>query len=264
MKTNLLKEIVKKTVINSVVHYFEKNIDKRRDFQILDLIMPRERKIRSIVGGFETSMGRTLWEPLAKQIATHNGFVIVKANLEAPAIMPASLSSTLQIILEARENQNILHNGKTSHEAIKQNCQQFLANPISNFVAAPKGHGVDIWLRKEGIEYFFDTKTVQPNVGNFKGFMRQILNWYAYYYSKNPKGNAVGRIIFPYNPYEGNFWNKCKGGGRPLEKGTEAWVEDEFWDFISGIQGTFKFIKESFVELHNEKTLERHLDSLFK
>lgn len=145
--------------------------------------------------------------------------------------MPGSLSSTLQIIIEARENQNSLYNAQSSHAAIKNICQQFINSPISNFQKAPRGNGVDIWLKKNNTDYFFDTKTVQPNVGDLRKFLRQVLYWYSYFYSKHPSGNAIGRIVFPYNPYTGDFWKHIKASGRPLEKHEEAWVENEFLGF---------------------------------
>jgi len=51
--------------------------------------------------------------------------------------------------------------------------------------------------QKNNINYFFDTKTVQPNVGSYSKFVEQILNWYAFFYAKNPTGKAVARIVFP-------------------------------------------------------------------
>lgn len=259
-----LKKIIKETATQSIFGYFKKNINRKRSFQILDLLIPRERNIRSIVGGLETSMGRTLWEPLAKTIAELNGFTIIKRNLESPINMPGSLSSTLQVVIQARESQNNLYDAKESQEAIKNICKQFINSPISNFEKAPRGNGVDIWLQKAGIDYFFDTKTVQPNVGDLRKFLRQLLYWYSFYYSKHPKGRAIGRIVFPYNPYDGEFWKYCKANGKPLEKGEEAWVENEFWDFISGYKNTFELIKEAFIELYDEKILERELGKLFK
>jgi len=259
-----LKPLIKQTAINSIVHYFKKNLNKKRSFQILDLLIPQERNIRSIVGGLETSMGKTLWEPLAKEIAKQNGFAIKNEDLEAPVNMPGSLSSTLQIVLEARENPNSIYNARTSHAAIKDICQQFIHSKIESFQKAPRGNGVDIWLNKNDTDYFFDTKTVQPNVGDLRKYLRQILSWYGYYYAKHPTGNAVGRIVFPYNPYPGDFYKYCKAGAKPLEKGEETWVENEFWDFLSGLQNTFGLIKESFMELCDEKTVEKELNKLFK
>lgn len=259
-----IKQIIKNTVTESIVLFFKSNLKKKKKFQILDLLIPRERNIRSIVGGLETSMGRTLWEPLAKQLATNNGFVVVKGDLKSPVNMPNQLGSTLQIIIESRESRNEIYDGNSSHEAIKNICKQFEIHKITDFSKPPRGNGVDVWLQKDGIDYFFDTKTVQPNVGDFKKFLRQILFWYGFFYSKNPSGTAIGKIVFPYNPYPGDFWKYSKGNGKPLEPKTEAWVEDEFWDFISGTSNTFDLIKMAFIELFNEKTLELELNKLFK
>ena len=43
------KEIIKRTVKSSIVAFVQKNIKKKPKFQVLDLIIPKERKIRSII-----------------------------------------------------------------------------------------------------------------------------------------------------------------------------------------------------------------------
>jgi len=266
MKKEDLKNIIKDAAVKSISAFFDTKLKSKKEanFQILDLVMPKERKIRSIVGGLETSLGTTLWEPLAKEIAAGNGFVVKQANLEAPANFPAALSNTLQNIVQARQQNNGQYNGVSSHSAIKAVCQQYINSPIGSFIKAPTGSGVDIWLQKNGMDYFFDTKTVQPSVGAYDKFLTQILNWYAYYYSKHPTGNAEAKIVFPYNPYGANdFWSKTIDGGKPIERNTEAWVENEFWDFLSGEQNTFLLIKESFSEIFTEGTLETSLDTIF-
>lgn len=263
MEKDVLKAIIKTATIKSIINFTDRTLKKKSNFQILDLLMPKERKIRSIVGGMETSMGTTLWEPLAKEIAKANGFTVVNEKLKKPTIMPASLDATLGLIRNDRQNYTNSFNAESSHQAIKNVCQPFLVNRITEFSKAPTGSGVDIWLFKDGVDWFFDTKTVQPNVGDFKKFLDQIMNWYAYYYSNKPDGHAEGRIVFPYNPYDGDFWDKTKAGARPLTPGLEAWVEDDFWDFLSGYAGTFHLIKESFAEINQERTLEASLDKIF-
>lgn len=52
--------------MKNIEGYARRSLKKNRKFQILDLLIPNERKIRSIVGGLETSLEPTLWEPLAK------------------------------------------------------------------------------------------------------------------------------------------------------------------------------------------------------
>lgn len=257
------KSIITETVINSVISFAKAKANKKSNFQILDLLIPKERKIRSIVGGLETSLGTTLWEPLARALASKNGFKVIRKKLQSPVNIPANLANALNSILADRKGTSSIYDANSSHNEIKRVCQSFINSPITGFENAPKGYGVDIWLKKDNIDYIFDTKTVQPNVGGYTKLMEQVLTWYAYYYSKNPTGNVVARIIFPYNPYQNySFWEKTVGKGFPLEPQEEAWVQDEFWDFCSGLDGTFSLIEESFIEIREKKILHKELNNL--
>lgn len=259
----LANKIIKDTVRSSIVDFAKKSLRKRASFQILDLIIPKERKIRSIVGGLETSLGTTLWEPLAKALAKENGFEVIASDLSCPTNMPSNLANTLQSIIEDRKHNTGLYTAETSHQEIKRIFQSFLNRPIDKFEKAPRGKGVDIWIKKKNINYFFDTKTVQPNLGTLTGCMEQILTWYAYFYSQYPQGNAVARIVFPYNPTpELSFWDGVIGKGKPLEPVQEAWVENEFWDFCSGLTDTYTLITQAFSELKESGELEDALNSL--
>ncbi len=42
---------------------------------------------------------------------------------------------------------------------------------------------------------------MQANVGSYNRCFSQVLNWYAYFYSRYPNQQAFSRIVFPYNPY---------------------------------------------------------------
>jgi hypothetical protein len=264
-RTNDIEGIIRSTTISSVTNFAQNRLRRREGtFQILDLLIPRERKIRSIVGGMETSLGKTLWEPLAKSLARANGFEVINEDLLSPAIMPAVLQNTIAIITESRLNRVAEYTAAICHTQIRNACQSFITNPIANFSKAPRGFGVDIWLRKDEVNYFFDTKTVQSNIGNFTKYFNQVINWYVYYYSRYPNGNAQARIVFPYNPYPGDYWHGAIGGGFPLEAHNEAWVEDEFWDFCSGIENTFDHIKATFENIAESGDLQEQIDRLFE
>ena len=181
-------DISRRTVIESISNFIRNRANRVPNFQILDLIIPTERRIRSVVGGMETSLGTTLWEPLAKNLARLNGFEIIGANLQAPANMPGNIQNTIQIITEGRINRNRIYTAQYCHDRIKEVCQGFIQQPINEFVTAPRGFGVDIWLRKDNINYFFDTKTVQSNVGGWTKYFNQLLNWYSYFYARFPDG----------------------------------------------------------------------------
>jgi hypothetical protein len=262
--SNQIKETIRKAIIKSITEFAKKSLKKKAKFQILDLIIPKERKIRSIVGGLETSLGSTLWEPLAKELAQRNGFEVITSKLKAPTIMPASLHNTVSNIIEDRKGSSPSLNGISSHDKIRDDCQRFIKSPITDFTKAPSGFGVDIWLKKNGINYFYDTKTVQPNVGTLSKCMEQVLNWYSYFYSRYPSEKAEGRIVFPYNPHDGDFWSKTINRGKPLDPISEAQVGDEFWDFCSGEVGTVEKIFAVFDELQASGELSQTLEELLK
>lgn len=256
--------IVRETVINSISRYIRNRRNVQPNFQILDLIIPTERKIRSVVGGMETSLGTTLWEPLAKAIARENGFEIVNEDLLCPSNMPGMLQNTVQVLIDGRNNRNALYTAQYCHDSIKEVSQNFLINPINDFSSPPRGFGVDIWLKKDNVNYFFDTKTVQANVGTYAKCLSQVLNWYAYFYSRYPDQNASARIVFPYNPYgEYDFWQKTIGGGWPLEPTNEGWVQNEFWDFCSGLDNTYSIIYDAFVNISETGDLEEIIQEIF-
>lgn len=259
-----IDKTIRRAIIKSVTEFAKKSLRKKANFQVLDLIIPKERKIRSIVGGLETSLGSTLWEPLAKELAKNNGFEVISSKLMAPTIMPASLQNVLSNVIEDRLGLNPSLNGISSHNRIRESCQRFLKSPITSFTKAPTGFGVDIWLKKEGINYFYDTKTVQPNIGTLAKCMEQVLNWYTYFYCRFPSERAEGRIVFPYDPHNGNFWNKTINRGKPLDPVYEAQVENEFWDFCSGQEGTIEKIFAVFGEVAESGELSQTLEELLK
>lgn len=263
MNKSEIKKIVKETIVNSITNYAKNSLNKKPKFQILDLLIPKERKIRSIVGGLEGSLGTTLWEPLAKALAAKNGFTVIEQDLMCPTNMPSGLNNALQSITDDRKASGGLYDAKGSHDALKRVCQTFKNNPIEKFKKPKSGRGVDVWLVKDDINYFFDTKTVQPNLSALTGCLEQVLGWYAFYYSRFPDGQAQGRIVFPYNPTpEKSFWDGVIGGGKPLEPTEEGWVEDEFWDFCSGYTGTYSIIEESFNEIRISGELNEILENL--
>lgn len=110
------EDVIKSTVINSIKRFAASTLNANRKFQILDLLIPKERKIRSIVGGLETSLGTTLWEPLGRALASNNGFVVHNRSLQKPTHMPGNLESILNAVITDRTQGSGIYNGASSHE----------------------------------------------------------------------------------------------------------------------------------------------------
>lgn len=222
-----------------------------RSNQPLDLLIPTERKIRSLVGGLETSMGTTVWEPIAKTLASLNGFEVIQEKILKPQPFPIELASELARVISLREDPTTWISARECADRFRKVCESIDRSQIT-YVRPPSGTGVDIWIRKAGKEYAFDTKTVQPNVGSIKSFNKQILEWYAYRICKDPAVEIECKIAYPYNPYPNNFWAHVPHTTGILEPGVDALVENEFWDFLSGFKNTYQVLLDIFTELHDE------------
>ena len=79
-----------------------------------------------------------------------------------------------------------------------------------------------------------------------------------------PTKKVEARIIFPYNPYNRDFWKGTVNNGKPLIKGNEAWVADEFWCFCTGKKGAYNIIMQAFKDIGKEKLVTKQLNKLFK
>ena len=249
-----IKFKIKENLKKSIRKFFKNK--KIKNYQILDEIFPNERRIRSLIGGLETSLGTTCWEPIAKTLAELNGFKIITKKILRPEPFPHQLQNEFNKLVSEREN-------KPSNQIIStEECVKRLRNAatkinpqdIIQYTSPPSGTGVDIHFYKAGIEYVFDIKTTQPNQGNFKGFNRQLLEWYTYRFAENPDANLEARIAIPFNPFTKSWYEhqKSKLINCSLDVNKDIWVENEFWDFCSGTENTFEQLQTLFVELGQE------------
>ena len=253
-----LKSKIKKTIegaIRSFFHNKEVNVT-----HVLDTIFPVERRIRSLIGGLETSIGTTVWEPIASLLAEENDFIIKEEVLLMPE--PFVLNTDVADLRKLREDK------QTKISMVE--CVQKLRDKAKNIKVAnlsykkpPSGKGVDLYLIKNEKEFVFDIKTNQINQGDGLKLNLQLLEWYAYKLTQNPDAQIEARIAFPFNPYRGDWWDHNGSRAYPLEKGKDAWVENEFWDFCSGQKNTWGDIYEIFVELGKENFGDKFKD-IFK
>lgn len=247
--------------IRSAILQYVKNFTYKNT-QPLDLLIPNERKIRSVVGGLETSMGTMVWEPVALTLAKSNGFKVLNKKILRPDPFPEKLASELYKLIHLRENRNTWINTQECITRLKLICKK-LNSRKTNFVPPSAGTGVDLYFEKNGIEYAFDIKTVQPNVGSIKSFNKQLLEWYAYRIFKKPEVIIECKIAYPYNPYSSDFWTHSPHNRGILQPKIDAVVENEFWDFLSGINYTYQQISAIFMEL-NKEGFGKELSKLIK
>lgn len=112
------------------------------------------------------------------------------------------------------------------------------------------GKGIDLWLRKDNIEYIFDIKTNQINQNGGLSLNRNLMDQYTFRILQNPNVEVYCKITFPFNPFGNTDWWTAQGSRvYPLQPIVDAVVENEFWDFLSGEKNTWECIQQIFDEL---------------
>jgi hypothetical protein len=119
---------------------------------------------------------------------------------------------------------------------------------------------VDVYLESEDTEYFFEIKTVKPNMQSFKAIKKQLLEWIALKSSREAIYKIIKTaVIIPYNPYEPEPYERWTLQGL-FDLKEEILVGKEFWDLV-GVIGAYEALLNTFeaagMELYNE------IDSVF-
>lgn len=260
MNDKQISALIKETVESSIRNFFEgKTVEVQH---VLDKIFPKERRIRSLIGGLETSLGERLWEPLAKAFAQNNAFEVLdesKFNKELiPQDIPEPLLGCLSKWKRSRDaEKNLSLDGyiKELRNLIKKTDRSAI-----KYGKASKGEGLDIWLKKDGKEFLYDIKTNQINAGSGPKFNENIMKWYLYRLIHDPTLDISCKIAFPFNPHKGDFWKKEGGKASPLIPSVDAVVGDEFWGSLLGKQNAWQLIEKTFEELGKEKFGEQFKD----
>jgi hypothetical protein len=263
-----LKQEIKETLKTAIRSFFkkkQKSSQRKKSISktsnILDILFPKERRIRLLIGGLETSMG-TVWEAIAVKLAQQNGFSIMSNKILMPSPFPEELAKTLDKLLYTRINRKTLIFTEDCITQLKEAAQK-IDSDIITFVKPPSGHGVDLYLKKNNTEYLFDLKSPQPNKGDFPRYTRQLLEWYAYKFAQNPSLQLEARIAFIFNPFEKSWYEEQKSKiSTCLDINRDIYVENEFWDFCSGQENTWQALESLFYELKAEN-FDREFEDIF-
>jgi hypothetical protein len=235
----------KKFVIETIKDYLN-NKKPPTTFHPMDLIFPNERYTHSLMHGLVTSLGTTLWEPIAKKIAKKNNFTILDTddfNNNAPI-----LESDINLAINEFHNNRLEKKDKI--EVLIKNISEIIKNKDLTKVKRKKikkGDGLDLWLKKENTEYMFEIKTVQINAGAGESFSLKLCKLIAHRLLRgDPPEKLKAAVVFPYNPYKVDFYQKEKGKISPMIPKDDALAADDFWDILTEEKNSTKKILDAF------------------
>lgn len=263
-----IETIVETIVEEAIRSYLDRKTSPKTKHVILDEIFPVERRIRSIVGGLEGSIGTKIWEKLSYIFANKSGFNIQKPKeFYKPKKLPNRISDFLaKVDNERKDNPDQTNFNKILTE-LREMCLQESSDAIE-FVSTSSGDGIDMWFMKDGRHYIFDTKTVQINSSNANNFANKVLHWYSYFWLRYPNEDVTVGIVFPYSPYGPTFdsdswWQNNGGRAKPLQREMDAFVQDEFWDLITGTKDSWKRIKTGIKRVGSRNLAEKYSELFY-
>lgn len=200
----------------------------------------------SFIHSLATTLGMSVYEDVSKIIAKeHSEEVFTKMDLGG--VLSKDQKSTIaNIIRELRNGERRVNKEKETKEVLKVSAED----------GKPQKEGkiADFYMKKDKVEYYFEIKTVKPNIDVFTKSKTKLLEWVA------RKRKSVKTILaFPYNPYHPEPYSRFTEQGL-LEKGEEFLVGEEYWDFLGG-KNTLKDLLEEF-DLIGKKFKEQILKKI--
>lgn len=107
------------------------------------------------------------------------------------------------------------------------------------------GNIADFYMLRDGIEYFFEIKTVKPNIDVFEKSKLKLLEWIA-----RKRQHVKVYLAFPYNPYHPQPYSRFTETGM-MNHPNDFLIGEEYWDLIGG-ENTFPSLLETFDEVGKE------------
>ena len=185
----------------------------------------------SFIHSIATTLGMSIYEDVSKIIAEETAKECFTKYDVGGVISREQKSVIDEIVRKLRNGER-----KVNHE---QESKQVLNTSAKDGKAQKEGRIADFYMLRNNTEYYFEIKTVKPNIDVFTASKTKLLEWIA----RRRKLVKVF-LAFPYNPYHPQPYERFTEQG-VLERGKEFLIGKEYWDFL-GDEKTFEQLLELF------------------
>jgi hypothetical protein len=201
----------------------------------------------SFIHSLATTLGMSIYEDVSVIIASENSQEAFR-NYGVGGVISTEQKTVIDKIVSELRNGDRKSNIEDEKALILQSSKE-------NATYQKSGNIADFYMKREGIEYFFEIKTVKPNIDVFEKSKTKLLEWVA-----RKRSNIKVFLAFPYNPYHPEPYSRFTEVGM-MDYGKDFLVGDEFWDLLGG-KNTFKDLLETFESVG--KKYKEKLDIKFK
>jgi len=185
----------------------------------------------SFIHSIATTLGMSIYEDVSKIIAEESSEECFTKYDIGGVISREQKSIINEIIRKLRNGEK-----KVDHDG---EVELVLSVPTKDGKVQKEGRIADFYMLRDGIEHYFEIKTVKPNIDVFTKSKAKLLEWIA----RKRKPVRVF-LAFPYNPYHPQPYERFTEQGM-LERGKEFLIGKEYWDFLGG-DNTFEELLDLF------------------
>ncbi len=188
----------------------------------------------SFIHSIATSLGMSIYEEVSC-ILVRDLVTDCSRNYGVGGSISSDQKSTIsQIVNKLREGER--------RPNIKKEVAEVLKASKKGAVFQKSGNIADFFMKRDGIEYFFEIKTVKPNIDVFEKSKTKLLEWVARKYSP-----VRVFLAFPYNPYYPEPYTRFTQSNL-MDHPNDFLIGEEYWNLLGG-ENTFAELLSTFDEV---------------
>ncbi len=191
----------------------------------------------SFIHSLATTLGMSIYEEVSVIICESSCQEAFR-NYGVGGVISKSQKTVINKIITELRNKERMAN-------IDEEIKELLSISPQNGTFQKSGNIADLYFLKGNIEFYFEIKTVKPNIDVFEKSKTKLLEWVA----RRRKDIKV-YLAFPYNPYHPDPYSRFTEVGM-MDHPNDFLIGDEYWDFIGG-KNTFDQLLEVFDEVGKE------------
>ncbi len=226
---NKIKELLSRKIENKLNSYGRETIS----MPFLARLIQDNEKIAaySFIHSLATTLGMSIYEDVSVIIASEASEECFR-DYGVGGILSKSQKAVISDIIVK------LRNGEREAN-IKEETQLVLDASVKNGEFQKSGNIADFYMKRNGVEHYFEIKTVKPNIDVFEKSKTKLLEWVA-----RRRLYIKVFLAFPYNPYHPQPYSRFTEVGM-MDSPNDFLVGEEYWDFIGG-ENTFPELLETF------------------
>lgn len=243
------KEQIKSLLTKKIESKLKKYDRETKSMPFLARLIQDNEKIAaySFIHSLATTLGMSIYEDISVIIASENSQESFRKYGVGGVISAAQKSIIGKIVKELREKKRTAN--------ITQETKEILAVSNNNGEFQKSGNIADFYMKKNDQEYFFEIKTVKPNIDVFEKSKTKLLEWVA-----RKRSSVKVFLAFPYNPYHPQPYSRFTEVGM-MDHPNDFLIGQEYWDFIGG-KNTFPELLKTFDKVGKE--FKEKLNKKFK